>query len=173
MSHLNRRVLLISILTFSPIAIADNQESKVKVGFIYNFIKLTAPVKSIADSYHLCMAGNSSLDKDLIYLNQKMAHGKPIEVIRVSLTSSTLTGCDSLFIGKIAKKRQLITLIDHAISQKILTISEAGHSLDKRVIIDLKQLAGKVRFDINLATAQQSDIALNANLLRLAHNVLQ
>ncbi len=151
----------------------SNQEEKLKVGFIYNFIKLTLPVKPIEDSYHLCMVGNSSLNENLEYLNKQVAHGKQIEVINVSPNSNSLKYCDSLFIGKIAKKRQLLTIIDHAISQKVLTISDSKHYLSQGVIINLKQLGGRIRFDVNLTVAQQSQLTLNANLLRLAHNVLK
>jgi hypothetical protein len=163
-------------MIFTPVVMAEpasSQEAKLKVGFIYNFIKLTQPVKPMEETYHLCMVGNSSLNENLIRLNQQVAHGKQIEVISLFPNSNSLKNCDSLFIGNIAKKRQLLTIIDHAISQKVLTISDSKYSLDEGVIINLKQLGGRIRFDVNLTAAQQSQLILNANLLRLAHNVLK
>ncbi len=176
LSFRNSGLFLMLFLIFAPVVMAgtsSNQEAKLKVGFIFNFIKLTLPAKPIADTYHLCMVGNSPLYKELIELNRQRAHGKYIDVISLSSGSNALQSCDSLFIGKIAKKRQLITIIDHAISQKVLTISDSKQYLGQGVIINLKQLGGRIRFDVNLKVAQQSQLALNANLLRLAHNVLK
>lgn len=154
------------------LAVEDNLEAKLKTGFVYNFLKIEPPKKQSRKYYKLCVAGYSSVNNILPELSHKQVHGVAIKITHI-LPNESPEKCDGLFIGKIIKQSNVDFLIKVSKENSVLTMSDVSTYLDSGVIISLKQLQGKIRFDVNLKSARESNIMLNAHLLKLAHFVVQ
>ncbi len=166
-------IILVQVFNVPHVLAAENNfEAKLKAGFVYNFIKIEQPKMQPVGYYKLCVAGNSSINEVLPELNHKKVHGVAIKIINI-LPNESPANCDSLFIGKIIDQSNIDFLIKVSKENSVLTMSDVSSYLDLGVVISLKQLQGKLRFDVNLKSARESNIMLNAHLLRLAHFIVQ
>ena len=163
--------IMLSIMS-GPILAEKIPEARVKVGFIYNFIKLIKPVKPLNNHYTLCVIGRSSMRQYLPELNKQQVHGVTIDSIDISSGNSPIL-CDCLVIGEMDQPAILGSLLTYAENNGILTITDVSKNIHYNVIFYLKNLQGKLRFDVNLALARKASFKLDANLLRLAHIVKQ
>ena len=173
--NLKRYKLFVSCLLclFSTHILAEkggDYDAKIKTGFVYNFIKIVKPVKDIKANYTLCVIGNSSINTFLPKLNQKQAHEKLIKIVVVS-SKEEIKNCDSLFVGMVSNKDDLKYILKNAGKNGVLTIGDVAQKSNLTVMFHLKQLQGKLRFDVDLGLAQKLQFKLDANLLRLAHIV--
>lgn len=174
-SNLKRYKLFAScfLCLFSPHLLAEKSgeyDAKIKTGFVYNFIKIVKPVKDIKESYTLCVVGDSSINAFLPKLNQKQVHEKLIKTVVVR-PKDDIKNCDSLFVGMVANKAKLEQILKNAGENGVLTIGDVSQKSNLTVMFHLKQLQGKLRFDVDLKLAQKLHFKLDANLLRLAHIV--
>ena len=64
-------------------------------------------------------------------------------------------------------------LVDYAIKNHILTISDEADALEEGIIIVIYQIDSRIRFDINLKIAKKSKLVLSSKLLRLARRVVR
>lgn len=161
------------LLNLATAQAADSQlESKLKVGFVYNFINIVVPVNSPTEQYKLCVVGMSKTNTLLPELIHKQVHGVPVEIIEISPNKSP-KGCDGLFIGEIEKPARIKFLIEESQESGVLTMSDVPSYLDLGVVFSLKQLSGRLRFDVNLKSAKETNIEVSAHLLKLAHFVAE
>jgi len=145
-------------------------DNEIKAAFVYNFIKIVKPVKPLGDYYHLCIVGESSIQKFLPELSKQNAHGLAIKTIEMEVNGD-FSICDSLFLGQVENHKIANNLLQHAEKNNVLTISDVDLKEGTDVIFYIKQLQGKLRFDVSLILARQAQFQLDANLLRLAHIV--
>ena len=173
--NLKRYKLIVScfLCLFSTHLLAEKggeYDAKIKTGFVYNFIKIVKPVKEIKENYTLCVIGDSSINTFLPKLNQKQVHEKLIKTVAIRLKDD-IKNCDSLFVGMVSNKGRLEHILKNAGENGVLTIGDVAQKSNLTVMFHLKQLQGKLRFDVDLGLAQKLRFKLDANLLRLAHIV--
>lgn len=149
----------------SPRAVAADEyaEVQVKAAMVYNFIRFVewrnddALVDGEVD---LCLIGEHPVEDLLARMDGKPAAGG---VIRFH--SGVLTDCDAVFVPADAG--------DEWVLEGGLIIGD-GHEFAKdRGVIGLIQKDGRMRFEVNIATAKQNDLVVSSKLLSLADRVYE
>lgn len=95
--------------------------------------------------------------------------GRPFTV-QVVDREEQLDRCDVLYVDK----RGMVahhTLVRRAISLPILTVSDDPRFLELGGIVRLRQVNGRIRFDVNTTAAQRAGLRISAQLLQLALTV--
>lgn len=164
---------LCALLLFSTHLMAErasNYDATIKTGFVYNFIKIVKPMKEDKDNYTLCVIGDSSINQLLPRLTTKQVHEKKIKIVMIK-EKENVENCDSLFVGSVSNQDNLKKVLKRAGEFGVLTIRDVAQNSNLKVMFRLKQLQGKLRFDVDLRLAQKLQFKLDANLLRLAHIV--
>lgn len=156
----------------APHVLAENQaqERLLKAAFIYNFAKFTDWPSNAFDNstspLHLCVLGHDDLSGELRRLTGRSVKGRSLSVLQ--LDGKTLPErCHMAYIATPEGRR----LASQLSEQAVLTISQMPRFSRSGGIIELYNHDGKVRFNINRATAQRAGIHISSRLLKLAHRV--
>jgi hypothetical protein len=147
-------------------------EYQVKAAFLYHFAKFVEWPSSIqkSRSIEVCVLGSDPFGPALDFLlEDKTLRGKPFELRRVSDTTKALF-CQLLFVA-LPDKQELQEALRTLSGSPVLTVGDSPHFAAAGGMIYLFVDESKVRFDINLAAAKQSQITISAALLRLARKV--
>lgn len=160
------------IMAFEASA-ADVSEDGVKAAFILNFTKFTDwPANGPGnDPLLICSLGPRALSGNLEALQGKTAKGREVRV-RGATRPSELHECQVLFIAADEEPR-VEWVLQRVAKLPVLTISDVPNFVHAGGMIGLFQENDRLRFDINLAAARQSNLALSSNLLKLARTVKQ
>ena len=153
---------------------AGTDEAKVKAGFLFNFIKFTQwpPVRTAQGvPLHLCTPGGAALAGALELLQGRPVAGRTIEVRR-RVPATEWRQCDVMFLGQ-----DDAPLLDGVLRQlgtaPVLTVGDLPDFVASGGMIGLRIEADRVRFDVNLVTAQRAGLSLNSQMLQLAGQVLR
>ena len=104
-------------------------------------------------------------------VNGKLIQGKRLEIKRLRRGTESTASCDVLFIST-SEKDRLPALLAHLRGKHILTVSGIEDFLEHGGMIEFKIRKGAVRFDVNLAAAEQEGLRLSSQLLKVASNVM-
>lgn len=149
-------------------------EAAVKAGFVLNFIKFTQwPTgrDGAAAPIRLCAASALPLDGQLSLLNGRNVGSRVIDV-RTSVSPSEWRQCDVLFLGE-GDADRLATLQQRLANAPVLSLGDLPGFVEAGGMIGLRVEASRVRFDVNLSSAQLSGLMLNSQMIKLAGKVLQ
>ena len=165
-------LLSVALLSSSGARADTLAEDDVKAGFIFNFTKYLEWPGTQADSaLVVCSPSAQPLSGKLESLQGRVAQGRTIHV-RTLVRSTEWRECQVLFIS--AEEAPRIDTLRRAVAQfPVLTISDAPEFVQAGGIIGLKLRAGRIRFDINQASAREAGLKLSSQLLKLAEEVVQ
>ncbi len=163
-------------LNFVPPSAASHSfissENELKTAFLYQFTKfVTWPhVKIDKKSLVIGVLSDQQMLDAIMNLEGKVSQGKKIVVVPVDNVSN-LEGIDILYVekGHFADEH----IIDEAIKEHILTISDEDQATKKGIIIGLYMADTRLRFNINLKIADKSSLKLSSRLLRLADSLIK
>lgn len=146
-------------------------EAAVKAGFVYNFIKFTQwPGPREGTPIRLCAASARPLDGQLSLLQGRSVGNRLIDV-RLATPATEWRQCDVLFLGEEDADR--LPLVSARVARApVLTLGDLPGFVDAGGMIGLRVESSRVRFDVNLNSAQQSGLVLNSQMLKLAGKVV-
>ncbi len=167
---------LIVVLAFlGPVLLAQaartTSESELKAAFVYNFAKfVTWPRESQTQSGKplvIGVLGDPGLGQTLQKLLQdKTMNGRPLEVtIFGSIDDLRIT--DVLFVHS-ERKSTLQSALRITAGLPVLTVSDSEDFAELGGVVQLVREDRKMRFDINVAAAEQAGLRIQAQLLKLA-----
>ncbi len=165
-------LLLCGLMPVASAQVQTASETAVKAGFVYNFIKFTQwPGAREGAPVRVCAPSADPLDGQLVRLHGRTVGSRSIEV-RVGVAVTEWRQCDVLFLGEEDADR--IALLRSRLGQApVLTIGDLPGFVEAGGMIGLRVEASRVRFDVNLGSAQASGLVLNSQMLKLAGKVLQ
>jgi hypothetical protein len=146
----------------------------VKAAYLYNFGRFiewpsSAPSSS-ADSFFICVLGEDpfgpSLEKSLA--GQTVGRQR-VQVARVTKAQSALA-CRILFISS-SEKSRLNDILRTLDGTAILTVSDMPEFSERGGMIHLVSVSNRVRFDVNLDTAEHAGLGVRSELLKVANSV--
>lgn len=152
---------------------AQVEEYLVKAAFMHKVAKFVEwPASSFASPstpIRVCVIGDDPFDTALESIEKKVAQQRYLEVQRIRRVES-IDGCHILFVS--ASERGVLAPIQ-ARSRKasVLTISDMDGFAQAGGMIQLLTDEGRIRFDINLESVQQSGLRISSNVLRLARQI--
>jgi len=147
-------------------------EYKVKATYLYNFGRFVRwPVAAAQESsFPICVLGQDpfgpTLDSTLV---GETLDGKPVVVRRISRAQDA-GDCRILFISS-AEENHLKQILAALEKTGVLTVSDMPDFSRQGGMIQFVLDGGKVRFEINLASAEAAKLIVSAELLKVAATV--
>ena len=168
-------LLMCSTLLFRPASAPaqndDSAEYKVKLAFLYNFAQF---IQWPADAFEgpeapliLCVAGQNPFQGEIEEsLRGRKVAGHPIQIRKLTPDDDPRV-CQIVFIR--ASEKKVTEKIVAALKQSsTLTVGESKGFADLGGLINLTLAQNKLRFEINLDAAAQTQLKISSKLLALA-----
>lgn len=145
--------------------------SAVKAAFLYKFVSYVEWPGMDADDGAPITIGVADADRFAAEVTEitrgRTVAGRPIAVVMLE-DMDALDGVQILFVGGQARPSALLA---KARGLPILTVTEARGALPAGSIINFTEDRDRVRFEISLYSAEQSQLKLNSRLLAVADAV--
>src|SRR6266853_4239034 len=147
-------------------------EYKVKATYLYNFGRFVRwPTAAAQDnSFPICVLGQDpfgpTLDSTLV---GESIDGKPVVVRRIS-RAQDVGDCRILFISS-AEENHLKQILAALEKSGVLTVSDMPDFSRQGGMIQFVLEGDKVRFEVNLASAEAAKLIVSAELLKVAATV--
>lgn len=161
----------------------DEKATKVKVAFLYNFIKYVewpeGRSPSLTHKATLCVSGNTSFGPALRVLQSSLA-GKIDLSIMQDITPAEVGSCNIMFLAS-ASGSGSAQLLSEARKGGVLTVSDAGEFADNGGVIEMspgKKAVGLFALDrislrVNVRVAEASGLRISPQLLEIAAEVIK
>jgi len=157
--------LLLGLLPLQ--APAQSLEAKVKAAYIFNLAKYVDWPNLPADAVHICVAGNDPIGSLLTELAGRPVKERPLKV-DLNVTGD-LSFCQVLYISR--SESRWADILSQARSNSVLTVSDMDNFARQGGIIGFYLDAGKVRLEINPASARTANLKISSKLMELARSV--
>ncbi|MBU1054115.1 MAG: YfiR family protein [Proteobacteria bacterium] len=169
---------MISVSISSSLSYASeslNTESKLKAAFIYNFAKFvdwpaTESKDTSSQSFVIGVLGSNPIIEELLAIEGKIIKGRKLAV-RLLSNIKEINNCQVVFISA-SEKNNLISILNAVKNKEILTVSDMNNFVGNGGNIGFVRIENKIRFDINLKTAEKSNLKIRSDLLALARRII-
>lgn len=144
-------------------------EYEIKAAYLYNFGKFVKwpPSGSPADTFPICVLGQDPFGDILdTTLRGESIDGKSLIARRVGSVQEAST-CRILFISAPGEKR-IKEILAALKKSPVLTVSDMPGFLSAGGMIEFVLEGGRIRFQVNLAAAQNADLSMSSELLKVA-----
>jgi hypothetical protein len=146
-------------------------EYQVKAAYLYNFARFVKWPAGIAadkgDSFAVCVLGHDPFGLTLdATLAGEALDGKPVVIRRIARPQDA-ADCRILFVSSTEEHhlKEILAAIDQA---SVLTVSDIPGFSRRGGIIQFIAEGDRVRFEINLASAENVRLVLSSELLKVA-----
>jgi len=170
---------LIALYALHNVRDAGAQSSKpteyeVKAAYLYNFGRFVEwPSRTSmpqAPSFNICVVGQDHFGAALNNtLADETIAGKTVAVKRIQAAQEA-TNCQILFISG-SEENQLKQILTVLKGSSVLTVSDMPQFSRQGGMVQFILDGSRVRFEINLASAERAGLILSSELLKLAVNV--
>jgi hypothetical protein len=173
---LRRRVECLLLALFIPLSCfaeptASLVPTDIEAAYLYNFGKFVRfPVTSDAGQFAICILGEDGFRGALdTLIANEWIEGRKIVARRLNSLAQADT-CQILFIAPSEESRLVKDLV--VLDKKpILTVSNLPGFLDHGGMVQFLLENNRVRFAVNLAAAEKSNLSLSSELLKVAVRV--
>ena len=167
---------VIVMLALLQIPVVRAQQSKateyqVKAAYLYNFGRFVQwpPTATAAkgDSFSICVIGQDPFGTALdAILAGETIDGKAVVAKRVAKPQDALN-CRVLYISasEDSRLKELLAALDNA---GVLTVSDIPQFSQRGGMIQFVMVGNKIRFEVNLTSAQDAGLTLSSGLLKVA-----
>lgn len=153
---------------------AKVNEFQVKAAYLYNFGRFVEwPDENVPDkneAFEICVLGADPFGQTLdATLARETIDGKSVAAKRISKPQD-VDSCRIVFISSSEEGhlKEVLAALDKA---SVLTVSDIPRFSERGGMIGFILDGGRVRFDVNLASAQGARLTLSSELLKVATNV--
>ena len=152
---------------------ANPTEYEVKAAYLYNFGKFVewpAKVTAVSDFFSICVLGEDPFGSTFdATIAGESINGKKVVVKRITKPQDAVS-CRILFISSSEESRlkEILATLDNA---SILTVSDISQFTRRGGMIRFVMEANRVRFEVNLTTAEHAGLTLSSQLLKVAISV--
>lgn len=148
-------------------------EAGVKAGFIYNFaVYVDWPAADEGRKLHICALASRPLDGQLSLLQDRVVRGATIDV-RSNVPEAELRQCQVVFFAYDTTEAALAAALKRLEGAPVLTIGDVPNFAQRGGMLELYRTETRLRFDINLASAQRAGLKVSSQLSKLAGRVWQ
>lgn len=148
-------------------------ERDVKATFLYNFTRFVEWPPELprgSDPFRLCVAADSEMTRSIQRtVAGESVKGRPLVMIEPR-TSDEARACQILYVGR--DEARAARLLSAVRDLPVLTVGDSAQFAERGGVIEFVLREKNVRFEVNLPSAQRSNLKLSANLLRVADRVL-
>jgi YfiR/HmsC-like len=171
--HISTMVVVFFILSPSNLYSQQTKasEPEVKVTYLYNFGRFVqwAPDATTAkgNTFSICVFGQDPFGTVLdTIVSGETINGRSVVAKRVSSSQDAL-GCRVLYISvsEEGRLREILAGLDKA---GVLTVSDIPQFAQRGGMIQFVTVGNKIRFEVNLTSAQDAGLTLSSDLLKVA-----
>ncbi len=163
----------LAVLSFGAAGPALSQstplEQQVKTSYLYNFMQFVVWPEDVfnnSSKFNLCVIAGDEYGPTLDALGTEQVDGHEIAVHRFDqFARSAEVHCHLLFI---TREKYNSVPKDFNGEHGVLTIGDMPGFLERGGIINLVEVRGKIRFEINQQAAQRAGLTMSSKLLDLA-----
>lgn len=168
-THRLLTLLLLSLgICLVQAAHADEElEAKVKAAYLFHLVKFVDWPGLPPDEVRICVYGSKSMAAMLGGLSDRQVRERTLKI--VADDPSDLSRCQVMFIGRAERKWH--GLLERAAGLPILTVSDLEDFASQGGMVGFYTEGGKIRLEINPATAQGAELKVSSKLLELARTV--
>jgi hypothetical protein len=148
-------------------------EYEVKAAYLYNFgrfVEWPAKVTAASEFFSICVLGDDPFGASFdATIAGESINGKKVVVARITKPQDAAS-CRILFISSSeeSRLREILATLDKT---SVLTVSDISQFTQRGGMIRFVTEANRVRFEVNLATAQHAGLTLSSQLLKVAISV--
>ena len=174
---LGTRIAAIVVALLSPFfaSVSHAQQPptdlQVKAAFLYKFgafVTWTSPAPN--DVFAICVLGRDPFGQTLdSTLKGGTIDGSSLVARRIE-SSQDASKCRIVFVSS-SEESRLRPIVAELSKLPVLTVSDIPHFSDRGGMIEFVLENGRVRFDVNLASAEKSGMTLSSQLLKVASAV--
>jgi YfiR/HmsC-like len=169
-------VISIALVLLSSACLPAQQsnpgEYEVKAVYLYDFAKfVTWPANvTTAGEFTICVLGVDPFGAtlDAITAGERI-NGKKIAINRIAKPQEAVS-CHILFISS-SEESQLKEILATLDKTSVLTVSDISQFTRRGGMIQFVVEANKVRFEVNVTSAERGGLVLSSQLLKVAINV--
>jgi hypothetical protein len=162
-------------LVAAPILHAQSTptEYQVKAAYLYNFGKFVewpAKVTASDSSFNICVLGQDPFGSTFSRsIAGESIKGKNVLLKRIPRAQEA-SGCHILFISSSeeARLKEILAALDKT---SVLTVSDMPEFTRRGGMIQFVTEANRVRFEVNLTSAERTGLTLSSQLLKVAMTV--
>ena len=164
---------LTATLTMSPGPAASNaidvrSDVALKAAFLYNFARFTKwPALPDNAALRICLAGDDGVAAAVTEIARGQNIGGHALDVRRTEDNAAWAACHELFVSEAETRRSAAVLMQIR-ELPILTVSDGQDFAQTSGIVQLFVDSGRMRFAINVDTAERSGLHLSSRLLALA-----
>jgi hypothetical protein len=159
-----------AMLRVAPGLATDLPEYQVKAAMLYNVAKFVEWQGAKTDTpMQVCILGNNPFGAALYSLRGKVVHGRQLNVRQVSRPAE-IGACQILYISS-SERRSLPSIIGDRGLPGVLTVSDMDRFASGGGVVGFVEVDGKIRLEVNLEAAQQANLKISSQLLKLARIV--
>ncbi|HEV7512705.1 MAG TPA: YfiR family protein [Candidatus Acidoferrum sp.] len=173
-SPFQRALTILWCVLFSVLSLSAEQpkpsEYQVEAVYLLNFAKFVewpAQVVSPEEPFNICVLGQYPFGATL----DKTVAGETIDgrkvVVRRFLKPQEVMSCRILFIG-LSEEARLAEILKILDKTSILTVSNVPKFSQHGGMIEFVVEANKIRFEVNLTSAERAGLTLSSELLKVA-----
>ena len=148
-------------------------ETQIKAAYLYNFGKFVtgSGTATAGSDYQICILGKDPFGPvlDSTVAGERIG-GKPVRVARLSSVQGAAP-CNVLYISP-SEAGRLSSILQATQRMSVLTVSDIPRFAERGGTIGLVNHEGKIRFEVNRASAQQRQLNLSSELLKVAIRVI-
>ena len=147
-------------------------EYEVKAAYIYDFGKFVAWPTKVAptDDFPICVLGEDPFGATFdATIAGETINGKKVVVNRIAKPQEAVS-CRILFISG-SEESQLKEILVTLDKTSVLTVSDISQFTRRGGMIQFVTDANRVRFEVNVTTAERAGLTLSSQLLKVAINV--
>jgi hypothetical protein len=148
-------------------------EYEVKAAYLYNFGKFVewpAKVTAASELFSICVLGEDPFGASFdATIASESINGKKVVVKRIAKPQDAVS-CRILFISSSEESRlkEILAALDDT---SVLTVSDISQFTRRGGMIRFVMEANRVRFEVNLTTAEHAGLTLSSQLLKVAISV--
>lgn len=168
-------VILLRCASFAPSGVAQQskpEEYQVKAVYLYNFGRFVEwPATPATDEpFAICVIGRDPFGPVLDATVARETIGSRKLVARRIATTRDATNCQILFIpsSEASRMKEILTLLDKS---SVLTVSDMPGFTNSGGMIQFVLKDNKVRFEVNLTSAEKAGLTFSSQLLKVATDV--
>ncbi len=147
-------------------------EYTIKAALLYNFTKFVEwPLqRSPGHHFNICVYGDDPYGNRLDALEEREASN--ITIYRHRILKDSITNCQIVFIAE-ASEGHVVEAIALFRNRPVLTVGETRDFVAQGGIIGLIREHDRIKFEINLAAADEAGLEMSSQLLRIARRVIR
>lgn len=170
-------VVLLACLAMHPLTssagdVRQPTEHEVKVALLYkfaNFVDWSEDAMQGAETFRLCMLGESPFGEALQLLEGKRIKNRPLELVFAS-SPEHARGCHIIFVNQKWNSR-LGEVLEVLGSQGVLFVGDGSGFARRGGVLEFALEGGRVGFAINPEAARREGLVVSSKLMRLARIV--